>query len=130
MPTSSTGTAPLPRPVDDALEIRFHLGRRQPTQAVIRAQRHNEQTDIPFERPPRPAQSVSGGVAGDAGVHDIQIDSGVLELPVQHFGICLLTREAKARGEAVAEGDDLRRSGRRSFSWRTGRVRQRLHGRV
>ena len=76
-------------------------------------------------------QPVGGGVAGDAGVDDLDVPALRLQRARQHVGKRLPGRQAVAGGEAVAERDELQRLGRRrpgEGQRRGERQRRRLDG--
>ena len=58
-------------------------------------------------------EAVGGGVAGDAGVDDLDVPALRFQRARQHVGKRLSRRQAVAGGEAVAERDQLQRLGRR-----------------
>ena len=97
----------LARSLDDRREVLFHLRHRQSAQAVVGAERHNQDPHVAVERPVEPTQTAGGRVAGHAGVDDFEVVAGVVELPLQQRRIGLLLQEAESRGQAVAERDDL-----------------------
>ena len=92
--------------MDDALQICLHLPRRQSPQPIVGAERENQQPHIPFERPVRAAQSIGSRVARYTGVDDLERDSGVVQLALQHRRIRLISRDAEPGSEAVAECHD------------------------
>ena len=58
------------RPLDDLREVARQLRDRQAAQAVVAAERDDQNPDVAVERPVEPRQAAGRRIAGDAGVHD------------------------------------------------------------
>jgi hypothetical protein len=94
-PDEQHRNGPLPRAMNDALEVRLHLVRGQTAQPVVGAERKNQQPDIAFENPGNAAQAVGGGVARYACVDDFVRESCRLQLALEQGGIRFVARDAK-----------------------------------
>ena len=102
------------RPLDDLREVALQLLGRQTAQAVVAAERDDQDADVAVERPVEPRQSAGRRIAGDAGVHDLEVEPCRVEALLQQRRIRRGLGDAEAGGQAVAEHGDARaRAGRR-----------------
>ncbi len=83
MPASMTATFRSRARADDLAEVPLHLVWRQPPEAVVAAERDDEDPDVALQRPVEPAQSARGGVAGHARVHDLEPVAASVETALQ-----------------------------------------------
>ena len=91
------------------------FGRRRvgAAQHVVGAEFDDDRVRVFRHAPVEARQAVGGGVAGDAGVDDLDVPALRFQRARQHVGKRLARRQAVAGGEAVAERDQLQRLGRR-----------------
>ena len=100
--------------VDDRRQVLLHLGDRQAAQAVVGAERDDEDAHVALERPVEPAQAAGRRIAGDAGIDHLERVALLVELVLQERrDRTRLSSEAQPDGQAVAERDDLRARRRR-----------------
>ena len=87
------------------------LGRRRvgAAQHVVGAEFDDDRVGVLRHAPVEAREAVGGGVAGDAGVDDLDFPAFRLQRARQHVGKRLARRQAVAGGEAVAERDQLQR---------------------
>ncbi len=108
-------------------EVLLHLGDRQAAEAVVGAEREDEDTHVPLERPVEPAKATGRRVAGHAGIHHLVGIAFLVELVLEEGRERLGLEESQPDGQAVAERHDLRADdGRRRIG---GRRRARGRGR-
>ena len=92
--------------VDDRRQVLLHLVDRQTAQAVVGAERDDEDANVALERPVEPAQAAGRRIARDAGIDDFERIAVLVHLLLQERRIGLALDEAQADRQAVAEGDD------------------------
>jgi hypothetical protein len=95
--------------LDDVDEVGARLGRIEPAQQIVAAQRHDTQTGVRLDREVHPREAVGGGVARDPGAANpdgmTQPNQRGLQLSRERNG----GRQAVTGGDRVAQnGDDGR----------------------
>ena len=97
MPARITTTFRSRARVDDLRQVLLHLGDREPAQPVVGAERDDQDSHVPFERPVEPPQPAGRRVARDAGVDDFELVAVGVDLLLQQRRIRLLSRAARGR---------------------------------
>ena len=106
--------APL-EPGDDRVERALRRGRIESAQHVVGAEFEDDAVGAVRHRPVEPIEAARRGVAGDAGIDDLDIVTARLERPLEHRREGGALRQAVAGREAIAEGDDPERAARRGL---------------
>ena len=78
----------------------------QAAQAVVRAERHDQDLDPAFKGPVEATESAGRRVTRHPGVYDLMRQTGVPHAFLEKCGVCLGRRDAEPCGQAVAEEDD------------------------